>query len=55
LFVVLLTNRTYAPRSRRPATVIANVRNEVADAAAYAIVGERSSSQALQRQDLAGR
>ncbi len=33
LFVVLLTNRTYAPRVRHPADAIADVRNDLADAA----------------------
>jgi CubicO group peptidase (beta-lactamase class C family) len=34
LFVVLLTNRTYAPRTRRPVAVLKEVRGRVADAAA---------------------
>jgi CubicO group peptidase (beta-lactamase class C family) len=36
LFVVLLTNRAYAPRARRPFTVLKTVRGRVADAAARA-------------------
>jgi CubicO group peptidase (beta-lactamase class C family) len=36
LFVVLLTNRAYAPRARRPFTLLKQVRSGVADAAARA-------------------
>ncbi len=36
LFVVLLTNRAYAPRARRPFTVLKEIRGGVADAAARA-------------------
>jgi len=36
LFVVLLTNRAYAPRARRPFTLLKGVRGRVADAAARA-------------------
>ena len=36
LFVVLLTNRAYAPRARRPFTVVKEVRASIADAAAQA-------------------
>ena len=36
LFVVLLTNRAYTPRARRPFTVLKGVRGRVADAAARA-------------------
>jgi len=39
LFVVLLTNRAYAPRARRPFTVLKEVRGRVADAAAKAADG----------------
>jgi CubicO group peptidase (beta-lactamase class C family) len=39
LFVVLLTNRAYAPRSRRSFTVLKEVRGRVADAAARASDG----------------
>ena len=38
LFVVLLTNRVHAPRARRPARVIADVRADLSDAAALAVV-----------------
>ncbi|HJQ20802.1 MAG TPA: serine hydrolase [Gemmatimonadaceae bacterium] len=37
LFVVLLTNRVHAARARRPSKVIADVRADVADAAALSI------------------
>jgi CubicO group peptidase (beta-lactamase class C family) len=37
LFVVLLTNRAFAPRSREPFTVVKRVRGRLADAAAEAI------------------
>jgi CubicO group peptidase (beta-lactamase class C family) len=37
LFVILLTNRVHAARARRPSKVIADVRADVADAAALAI------------------
>jgi len=40
MFVILLTNRVYAPRARRPAQVISDVRNDLADATALAIVGD---------------
>ena len=36
LFVVLLTNRSFAPRSRTPFTILKEVRGRVADAAARA-------------------
>jgi len=36
LFVVLLTNRAFAPRARRSFTVLKEVRGRVADAAAQA-------------------
>ena len=38
MFVLLLTNRVHAARARRPAKVIADVRADLADAAAAAIV-----------------
>ncbi len=41
LFVVLLTNRAYAPRARRSFTVLKEVRGGVADAAARAVDGRR--------------
>jgi len=37
LFVLLLTNRAYAPRSRRPFSVLKEVRGRLADAAAAAV------------------
>lgn len=37
LFVILLTNRVYAARVRRPAKVIADIRADVADAAALSV------------------
>src|SRR2546422_4004239 len=43
LFVVLLTNRAYAPRARRPFTVLKQVRGGVADAAARARSEEHTS------------
>ena len=44
LFVILLTNRVHAPRARRPAKVIADIRADVADAAALAVTdfGDRA-------------
>jgi CubicO group peptidase (beta-lactamase class C family) len=41
LFVVLLTNRTYAPRALHPADVIADVRNDLADVASLSITSDR--------------
>jgi CubicO group peptidase (beta-lactamase class C family) len=38
LFVILLTNRVHAPRARRPAKVIADVRADLADAAVLSVV-----------------
>lgn len=38
MFVILLTNRVHAPRARRPARVIADVRADLADAAAIAVM-----------------
>ena len=40
LFVVLLTNRVHAPKARRPARVIADVRADLADAATLAVVDD---------------
>jgi CubicO group peptidase (beta-lactamase class C family) len=40
LFVILLSNRVHAPKARRPARVIADVRADLADAAALAVVDE---------------
>jgi CubicO group peptidase (beta-lactamase class C family) len=38
MFVILLTNRVYDARARRPAKVISDVRADVADAAALAVM-----------------
>ena len=38
MFVILLTNRVHAARARRPAKVISDVRADLADAAAFAVV-----------------
>ena len=38
MFVILLTNRVHAARAKRPARVIADVRADLADAAAFAVV-----------------
>ena len=40
MFVILLTNRVHAARARRPSTVIADVRSDLADAAALAVTDE---------------
>lgn len=40
MFVVLLTNRVHAARVRRPSLVIADVRQDVADAAALSVLDE---------------
>ena len=40
MFVILLTNRVHAARARRPAKVIADVRADLADAAALAVMDE---------------
>jgi CubicO group peptidase (beta-lactamase class C family) len=40
LFVVLLTNRVHAPRARRPAKVIADVRADLADAAVLSVLDD---------------
>jgi hypothetical protein len=37
LFIVFLTNRAHDPRTRRSLTVIADVRHDLADAAALSI------------------
>jgi CubicO group peptidase (beta-lactamase class C family) len=38
MFVILLTNRVHAARARRPSAVIADVRNDLADAAVLAVL-----------------
>ncbi len=40
MFVVLLTNRVHAARARRPGKVIADVRNDLADAAVLAVMDD---------------
>lgn len=40
MFVILLTNRVHATRVRRPATVISDIRADLADAAALAVTDE---------------
>ena len=40
MFVILLTNRVHAARARRPATVIADVRADLADAAALSVTDD---------------
>lgn len=40
MFTVLLTNRVHAARARRPAKVIADVRNDLADAAVLAVMDD---------------
>lgn len=37
IFIVLLTNRAHAPRAKRPGTIIADVRHDVADAVALSV------------------
>jgi CubicO group peptidase (beta-lactamase class C family) len=38
MFVILLTNRVHAPRAKRPSTVISDVRADLSDAAALAVI-----------------
>ena len=40
VFVILLTNRVHAARARRPSSVIADVRNDLADAAVLAVMDD---------------
>jgi CubicO group peptidase (beta-lactamase class C family) len=40
MFVILLTNRVHAARARRPATVISDVRADLADAAALSVTDD---------------
>ncbi len=56
MFVILLTNRVHAAKARRPAKVIADVRNDLADAAAFAVVdlpGRYMATQVSYRSDRA--
>jgi serine-type D-Ala-D-Ala carboxypeptidase len=47
LFVILLTNRVHAARARRPATVIGDIRADVADVAALSVKNESGSLKAM--------
>jgi CubicO group peptidase (beta-lactamase class C family) len=47
MFVILLTNRVHAARARRPSTVIADVRNDLADAAVLAVMDDPSGVMAM--------
>ncbi|MEO8560814.1 MAG: serine hydrolase [bacterium] len=49
MFVVLLTNRVHAARARRPAKVIADVRADLADAAALAVTDSRDGLLSMPR------
>ena len=41
IFIVILTNRTYAPHTRHPADAIADVRNDIADVTTLSITADR--------------
>jgi CubicO group peptidase (beta-lactamase class C family) len=47
MFVILLTNRVHAARARRPATVISDVRADVADAAVLAVMDDPNGVRAM--------
>jgi len=47
MFVILLTNRVHAARARRPSKVISDVRNDLADAAALAVMDDPSGVRAM--------
>jgi CubicO group peptidase (beta-lactamase class C family) len=47
MFVVLLTNRVHAARARRPSKVIADVRNDLADAAVLAVMDDPDGVRAM--------
>jgi hypothetical protein len=47
MFVILLTNRVHAARARRPATVISDVRADLADAAAVAVTDDPDQTLAM--------
>jgi CubicO group peptidase (beta-lactamase class C family) len=47
MFVVLLTNRVLEARARRPSKVIADVRNDLADAAVLAVMDDPAGVQAM--------
>lgn len=40
LFVIMLSNRVHAPKARRPATIVRDVRNDIADAAVLAVMDD---------------
>jgi CubicO group peptidase (beta-lactamase class C family) len=44
MFVILLTNRVHAARARRPAKVIADVRADLADASAAAVMDDPANT-----------
>jgi CubicO group peptidase (beta-lactamase class C family) len=47
MFVILLTNRVHAARARRPSKVIADVRNDLADAAVLAVMDDPNGVMAM--------
>ena len=47
MFVILLTNRVHAARARRPSKVIADVRNDLADAAVLAVMDDPDGVRAM--------
>jgi CubicO group peptidase (beta-lactamase class C family) len=47
LFVILLTNRVHAARARRPSKVIADIRADVADAAALSVRDQNGALKAM--------
>ena len=47
MFVILLSNRVHAPKARRPATVIMDVRHDLADAALLAVMDDPSGVRAM--------
>ena len=47
MFVILLTNRVHAARARRPSKVIADVRNDLADAAVLAVMDDPTGVMAM--------
>jgi CubicO group peptidase (beta-lactamase class C family) len=50
MFVILLTNRVHAPRALRPATVIADVRADLSDAASLAVMDDPDQVLAMPEQ-----
>lgn len=47
MFVILLTNRVHAAKARRPSQVIADVRNDLADAAVLAVMDDPDGVRAM--------